>query len=276
MLNFSELGHGAQFKAYDMNNGKVLKIPLTEAETKQVALKRRNIIHGTSDKLASIEMRVQTFMNSKARIPAMVNHNLDDSTQFMKILGHPKIIPAGDFLPEDTEEKRWSPARFVYTQDRAEMGKTILKSVNKLSKLTKNDINRLRRYIEDFIQVTYDAWTFGYSDYIFKLGDSGIDKNGNLILVDLGEWTSDLDFVKRSINEQWWRDNLNPKKIDFPKLPRQLEEFYAKTLSASLTEDELTRRWRHKHICGDCVGETATIAAFVSTKATEIDYIDRL
>lgn len=35
-------------------------------------------------------------------------------------------------------------------------------------------------------------------------------------------------------------------------------------------------RWRAKHQCSDCSDEAITIAAFVSTKVAEIDYIDRL
>lgn len=274
--SFSELGHGAQFKAYDMHNGRVIKIPLTEAETYQVARRRRNIIHGTLEQLASLDIRVTTFMNSKARLPAMIEHGFDDPTEFLALLGNPRIERASDFLPEDTSEKKWGAARFVYTQDKVEMANTMLRSLAAMPVLEPGDLAQLKRYIEDYVQYTYNVWAWGYSDYIFKIGDTGVGGNGNMVCVDLGEWTSDFDFIKRAVTEQWWRDNVNHLKHDFPKLPKKLEPFYIKTLEKAFTIEELEKRWRTKHQCSHCSDEALTIAAFVSTKVAEIDYIDRL
>jgi len=273
---FSELGHGAQFKVYDMQNDRVLKIPLTEAETYQVAKRRRNIVHGTIEEIASLDVRVQTFMNSKARIPAMVTHHFDDPSEFLALIGNPIIAPVSELLPEDTPEKRWAAARFVYTQDKVAMANTMLHNISKMPELLSGDERRLKRYIEDYIQLVYKTWEYGYSDYIFKLGDTGTDKKGNMIIVDLGEWTTDVDFINRALVEKWWLDNVNHQKSDFPKLPQKLEDFYIKTLEAAFTPEELAKRWRTKHTCSDCNEETTTIAAFVSTKVAEIDYIDRL
>lgn len=258
-----------------MHNGRVLKIPLTEAETYQVARRRRNVIHGTVEQVASLEVRVQTFMNSKARLPAMLSHAFTDPSHFHKILGNPKVADGSDLLPDDTHEKKWAPARFVYTQDKVETASGMLRSISDRH-LTAGDERRLKRYIEDYVQIVYDSWSFGYSDYIFKLGDTGITASGNMIFIDLGEWTSDLDFIRRAVEGKWWYDNVNHDKIDFPKLPRELEGFYIKTMDAALTVDELEKRWRINHACSDCNDEAMTMAAFVSAKVTEIDYIDRL
>lgn len=275
VLTFSELGHGAQFKAYDMHNGRVLKIPLTEAETYQVARRRRNVIHGTVEQVASLEVRVQTFMNSKARLPAMLGHGFTNSSHFHTLLGNPKVSDGSEILPDDTHEKKWAPARFVYTQDRVETAAGMLRSVSGRM-LTAGDERRLRHYIEDYVQMVYDVWSYGYSDYIFKLGDTGITSTGGMIFVDLGEWTSDLDFIRRAVQGKWWHDNINHDKVDFPKLPQELEQFYIETMDNALTVEELNKRWRVNHTCTDCTDETMTMAAFVAAKVTEIDYIDRL
>ncbi|HJP80854.1 MAG TPA: hypothetical protein VJ841_00455 [Candidatus Saccharimonadales bacterium] len=275
-FTFSELGHGAQFKAFDMHNDRVLKIPLTEAETYQVARRRRNIIHGTIDQIASLDVRVQTFMNSKARIPSMVSHSLEDPEPFLKLLGNPKVEYADGYLPEDTHEKRWASARFIYTQDKVDTAAEMLRFFEQTGRLGTGDVLRLKRYIEQYVANIHETWCYGYSDYIFKLGDSGIDKDGNMILIDLGEWTMDLAFIKRAVAEKWWLDNVNHQKKDFPKLPSKLEPFYTQTLEGAFTVAELEKRWRSKHICAGCTEEATTIAAFVSTKVAEIDYIDRL
>lgn len=271
---YSELGHGAQFKAYDMHNGRVLKIPLTEAETYQVAKRRRNVIHGTVEEIASLEVRVQTFMNSKARVPNMVTHAFQDPAPFLRLLGDPVITPVS--LPEDTHEKKWGGANFVYTQNKVEMANGMLRRLAALPKLSGGDKQNLKRYIEDYVRYVYSVWEYGYGDYIFKLGDTGLDADGNLIGVDLGEWTSDLDFMVRAVNEKWWLDNVNHSKHDFPKLPGDLETFYTETLEAAFTEAELKKRWRAKHVCTDCTDEATTLTAFVSARVAEIDYIDRL
>lgn len=276
VFTFSELGHGAQFKAFDMHNGRVLKIPLTEAETYQVARRRRNIIHGTVEQIAALDVRVQTFMNSKARIPSMVSHGFNDPKPFLKLLGNPRIELSGNYLPEDTHEKRWASARFIYTQDKVDTAATMLRTLERLGMLASSDEQRLKRYIEQYVACVHESWRYGYSDYIFKLGDSGIDANGDMVLIDLGEWSADLEFIRRAIKEKWWLDNVNHMKNDFPKLPKQLESFYVQTLEDAFTDETLMKLWRSKHVCTDCTEEATTIAAFVSTKVAEIDYIDRL
>jgi hypothetical protein len=156
------------------------------------------------------------------------------------------------------------------------MASGMLRSIAELPSLSSKDEKRLRQYIEDYVALVYETWRYGYGDYIFKLGDTGVNAKGEMIIVDLGEWTSDFDFIRRAVEGKWWHDNVNHKKSDFPKLPASLEEFYVQTLDAAFTVEELTKRWRTKHVCVDCTEEATTIAAFVSTKAAEIDYIDRL
>jgi len=273
---FSELGHGAQFKAFDMHNGRVLKIPLTEAETTRVAKQRRNIIHGTLEQIASIEVRVQTFMNSKARLPGMITHPLDDPQPFLHLLGNPSLVPIDNILPEDTPDKRWGAARFVYSQDKVEIVRGLLEYLSAQETITPADRRKFIRLIHNYVQHVYGIWEYGYSDYIFKLGDMGVRADGSLVTVDLGEFSSDPEFIERAITEKWWYDNTNPLKNDFPKMHPALAADYLHILDTSLTVEEFRKRWRKKHICSACTPETNTISAFIATKVMEIDYVDRL
>lgn len=273
---FSELGHGAQFKAFDMHNGRVLKIPLTEAETTRVARQRRNIIHGTLEQIASIDVRVQTFMNSKARIPAMISHAFDDPQPFLHLLGNPSLVPIDNILPEDTPEKRWGAARFVYSQDKVEIVRGLLEYLSSQDSVTPSDHRKFIRLIKNYVQHVYTIWEYGYSDYIFKLGDMGVRPDGSLVTVDLGEFSSDPEFIERAIVEKWWTDNTNQLKNDFPKMHTDLVADYLAILSNSFTLEEFRKRWRKKHICSACNAETDTISAFIATKVMEIDYVDRL
>ena len=79
---FPELGSGSQFHAYDLHNGRVLKLPLTKEETAIVLAKRRHNMNPFSkEEQASVEARVQTAVNGKARIPNMVAHSFYDCSQ---------------------------------------------------------------------------------------------------------------------------------------------------------------------------------------------------
>ena len=273
---FSEIGHGAQFRAYDMQNGRVLKIPLTEAETFQVAKERRNIIHGTEEQVASLEVRVQTFMNSKARMPAMINHGFNTPQPFLRLLGDPKLVAVDNILPEDTPEKRWGAARFVYSQDKVEVIRGLLHYLKDRPSISAIERKKFKRLIEDYISHMYSLWEYGYADYIFKLGDMGIREDGSLVCIDLGEFTSDRQFVERALIEKWWLDNVNPLKNDFPKMHPSLEPEYIALLETALTPKALNEHWRKKHHCSACIPEADTITAFITTKVMEIDYIDRL
>ncbi len=272
---FVNIGHGAQFRAFDMHNGRVLKLPLTEAETQFVACRRRNIIHGTLEEIASLEVRVHTFMNSKARIPAMINHGFKDRKSFLKLLGSPALEDSS-MLPEDTPFKKWGPARVIYTQDKVEITRNLLEYLSEQENVSVADRRRFEQLIQQYIEHVYALWAYGYSDYVFKLGDMGIDHKGHIVTVDLGEFTSDLSFMERAVSEKWWYDNTNHQKKDFPKMPPELEKIYIGLIDSALTVAELRKRWRTNHICTECSGEVNTIAAFVNTQIAELDYIDRL
>lgn len=273
---FSELGHGAQFKVYDMHDGRVLKIPLTEAETYLVAKRRRNIIHGTIEEIASLDVRVQTFMNSKARIPSIVEHNFVDAHEFYAHLGQPKIIRDQGALPEDTHLKKWGAGRVVYTQSKAEPLAGYLHYLSEIKSLTAADVRHFKRLLTQYVEHIYLLWEFGFADYIFKLGDAGVLPNGNLITMDLGEFTADKNFMMRAVEQKWWHDNINQHKKDFPKMPPSLEPVFTDILDTALTKDELNKRWRAKHICHDCSSNTNLLSAFIAEKVSEIDYVDRL
>jgi bacterioferritin-associated ferredoxin len=185
-------------------------------------------------------------------------------------------MESASFLPEDTPIKKWGPARVIYTQDKAQMMRNLLNYLYEQPAVAAADRKKFTRLIGNYIEHVYALWSFGYSDYVFKLGDMGIDPKGSMITVDLGEFTSDINFMERAVGEKWWYDNANQLKTDFPKMPPELEEIYLRMIDEALTVEELRKRWGSAHLCGSCSNEADTIAAFISTQLAEIDYIDRL
>jgi len=271
-IPYPEIGRGAQFHAYDMHNGRVLKIPLTEAETYLVAKDRRNTIAYDGEIKDWLSERVQTFINGKARIPAMISHSFTSGAEFLNLLSNPTLVR--DYLPEDTPTKRWGAGRVTYTQDKLLMTHEILGQMAD-TKLNKTDILRVRQMIDGFVTSTHLFWQYGFADYVFKLGDTGFDDQGKLHFVDLGECTSDLEFMIKAVEQQRWRNNLDPSKIDFPQIPGELHDYFLQTLEKAFSPVLLRKLWRQKHDCNDCLKEDDIMNNFIAAKVAEIDYIDR-
>lgn len=272
-IPFAEIGSGAQFHAYDMHDGRILKIPLTEAETYRVAKQRRNT---TADLVASsLNARVQTFINGKARIPAVIQHDFADNDEWLALLGNPSLIPVEHILPEDTLERRWGSGRIVYTQDKANMTHEILHNIGRQPRVLSGDIKRLEQLIDTYVEHIYKLWSYGFTDYTFKIGDTGFTANGSLISVDLGEFSSDTTFLKRVVAQQRWRNSIDSSKKDFPQIPRAVQDYYQRTLENAFTVKEFEKRWRTKHNCSSCLVNNDIITAFIAAKVAEIDYVDR-
>ena len=276
-IPFPEINHGAQFRVYDMHNGSVLKIPLTEAETLEVAKGRRNSPASKRPMTEQMVLaaRVQTFMNGKARIAPMVEHRFTAPNQFLELLGNPKLISVEDILPQDQPGKRWGAGRIVYTQDKVLMVHEILEKLSLKPSLQSDDVAYLKQIIDAYVAASHALWSYGYAEYAFKFGDTGFDRQGRLIFVDLGECTSDMSFMERALEQERWRNNVDPSKADFPQLPLDLHDYFIHKMTSELNAEKLKKLWRSKHICTTCQPHDDIIRTFIAAKVAEIDYIDR-
>lgn len=273
---FPELGSGSQFHAYDLHNGRVLKLPLTKEETTVVLAKRRHNMKPLSKvEQASVEARVQTVVNGKARIPGMVAHAFYDPKPFHKLIGNPVLLDADNVLPQDTSDKQWGAGRVVYTQDKLSMVGRTLRGFADQPQLSSGDIAQLKLIIDTYVEQTYRLWEFGFADYVFKLGDVGFDKDNNLVFADLGEFSSDPVFIRKILQDRRWLHATIADKIDFPQIPGPVQEYYIKTLDNAFTDEAFVAHWRSKHKCSSCEVNDDAISAFIAAKMAEIDYVDR-
>lgn len=276
LVSFPELGSGSQFRAFDMNNGRVLKLPLTAQETAIVVAKRRHNMKPLSkEQTASVEARVQTAVGGKARIPAMVSHSFYDAREFLELLGSPVLIDANNILPKNRSSKGWGDGRVIYTQDKLSMIGDLLQTLAEVPTLGRGDIQRLKRVIDEYVERTYALWEYGYADYVFKLGDMGYNANNRLTFGDLGEFSSDLAFMRKILTDRRWLHATVADKIDFPQIPKQVQPYYIETLDNAFTETHLLPRWGQKHQCSSCRASGDAISSFIASKVAEIDYVDR-
>jgi hypothetical protein len=276
---FPEVGSGSQFHAYDMYDGRVLKLPLTKEETYCVIADRRhNMNPFSAEESATIDNRVHTIINGKGRIPGMITHAFKDATDFLGLIGNPKLIDNTQLLPEDTPNKQWGVGRVMYTQDKVMMVGDLLDELRGQTRLSAGDSKKLRRIIDLYIEQTFKMWSFGYSDYVFKIGDTGITADGDLVLVDIGEYTNDPQFVKRAIADKRWLHSTIPTKIDFPQIPGQLLDYFEEACNNALTVANLEKYWGTNHHCTECTppsDDDDVLRAFIASKSSEIDLVDR-
>jgi hypothetical protein len=225
---------------------------------------------------ASVEARVQTAMNGKGRIPAMISHSFYNAKDFLAILGNPILVDVDKVLPKDSAGKHWGNGRVIYTQDKLSMVGIMLDAFADIASLGRGDVLRLKQIIDAYVQQTYRLWDYGFSDYACKIGDAGFDKDGGLIIADLGEFSSDPVFILKVIADQRWLHSTVSDKIDFPQIPKPLHEYYIKTLENAFTEKHFLAHWCSKHQCSACdiVGGDV-ISDFITAKMAEIDYVDR-
>lgn len=273
---FPELGSGSQFHAYDLHNDRVLKLPLTKEETAVVVATRRHNMKPLSKvEQASVEARVQTAVNGKARISSMVSHSFYDPKPFLNIIGNPILLDATTILPDDTSDKQWGAGRVVYTQDKLSMVGKMLRNFAEQPSLSSGDIAQLKSIIDMYVEQTYRLWEYGFADYVFKIGDTGFNSNNELVIADIGEFSSDPVFIRKILKDRRWLHSTIADKIDFPQIPPEVRDYYIETLNNAFTDEAFVARWRSKHKCSSCTAHNDAISAFIAAKMAEIDYVDR-
>ena len=145
-----KIASGLQYHVYDLGNGKVLK-----KETSKV-YKLFKLISWTPYLIFKPNQLVREINNSTKSTQKCFN-KLKNSNVDFTILGNPKF-----------EDKKY---KYIYTQDKVK----ILSS--KVS----------YKEIDFYIESIFDNWKNGFCDEIFNFSrNSGIDKNGKVILIDLG------------------------------------------------------------------------------------------
>ena len=73
-----------------------------------------------------------------------------------------------------------------------------------------------------YAEFTVNCWRYGFQDRVFNFGqNNGLDKDGKIVLIDLGELSFDKVYIKNAILNQRWKKchdykyllNSNQKKI---------------------------------------------------------------
>ncbi len=173
MHTHEQLGRGWQYTVYDMGNGRVLK----RANTRSVAYMRM-----VRDFLWTAPWRICSMSHyfNKAREEAMTS---------MSVLDAHAISRAWLAFPVREGE-------MDYTQDKVSPLRTIF------PRLSQQEGEGL---IDRFVQFNRALIQFSYVDRTFQITENyGLDKDGNIVLMDLGEIAATPEAIARAIADRPW------------------------------------------------------------------------
>ena len=203
------IGNGAQYRAYDMLDGRVLKQPMTHSETIEV-LTEWYAPDSIPDRYASDDYTV----------------NAVNSYQFFKNLTvkYPKIADSlGNPIFLDD---------LSYSQDKVQpLGDALRTLYTKRGKL----------FIDAYADLIITHWGYGFCDKVFNFTiNNGINNLGRVILLDFGEVSfSKADIAKRIHSKRWldaWSYTID--------CPINLKEYYEDKMNDSINLKKLNDTWK--------------------------------
>ncbi len=205
------LGKGWQHAVYDMGDGRVFKRPrhtlpllvsVFRAPPGHRPLGSRNIVRETRHLRASARNTIRLLAEQMPRLdPAM--------------LAQPELHADGS-----------------YGQDRV----TVLDDY-----VTRHDLEQNKRAIDAFIGLQLACWDDGFGDPGFDfLINSGIDRQGRAVQIDLGEISFDFDVMARAVEAKRWliQDSYRDRLTD-----PALKAYFRTQMDSRLTPQALAARW---------------------------------
>ncbi|MDD2786061.1 MAG: hypothetical protein PHS79_04195 [Patescibacteria group bacterium] len=214
-LKFNKIGDGLQYNVYDLKNGRVLKIPKTTRE-RIATLKRWQGMkrHSKSDLDRTVKRakKAGKLTNNVAKKIAQRLNAIDG-----ELFGNPEFSQ-----------------RAMYTQDKVmTLGEYILH----------HNSGQNRRILHRYAKSIIRAWEYGLGETVFNFSiNSGINKKGKVIFIDLGEFTFNKARIRRIINTRRWLKSWSFTSMTDLKLKKH----YQKVMEKELTLETLEKNWKNK------------------------------
>ena len=118
-----------------------------------------------------------------------------------------------------------------YTQDRVVTIGDYLKTSNRLE---------ARRIFQLYTESIIYDWKFSFSDGVFNpTQNSGVDKNGNVVLIDFLEINIEKDVLKKKIDDEVWLTRSSYTS----DIPEPLRDDYRAIMKSTITTSKLEDNW---------------------------------
>lgn len=178
------VGKGAQFRVYSIYThdsrptGRVIKVPLDFAETKQVIFEPLRLLQldKSEDELDELaDRRTREVMAFKTDVPHLLQGMMGNDTRFANRLGNMKILQ----LPVPTRDGMTYSIPTLFTQDYVltldEYFQKFRLATNKYVRtLDYDSVTILRNVIDQIVELNYQIWEYGVFEFVFKPENFGI------------------------------------------------------------------------------------------------------
>jgi hypothetical protein len=204
-----KIGIGWQCTVYDLGNGKVIK-------KKNSTLAQFFKILFAAGPLALIKGEVKR-----------VNNDYYESLQIVqKVLENPVFDPAvfGNPIIDISASS--------YIQDKVIPLNVAMETAS---------LEDQKGFYEKYIDLLKYLWSFGVHEKVFNITiNAGIDSQNRLVLIDLGELTSDKNKAMQDITTKRWLRAFSYRFM----FNAELKEYYRDLMQKELTGEELDRCWK--------------------------------
>lgn len=203
-----KIADGLQYNVYDLGNGRVLKKCKNKVEIRTKLLSWGDISLESGEE--KVNEAITLGKNSLANISNKLL-NIDPG-----IIGNPNIYPNLD-----------------YEQDKVVVIDEYINS---------HPLEANKLIVDKYIENIFKTWKYGFSDIVFNFTiNNGIDTQGNVILIDLGELSFDFDTIAELIKKQKW---LN--QYSFTSLKDQeLKQYLIEQMASNITLENLVKHWSY-------------------------------
>lgn len=100
---------------------------------------------------------------------------------------------------------------------------------------------KIKDIVDSYIEQIKYFWGYGFADTVFNFTvNNGLDKNGNIILIDFNEITQDKKHILVSIKNQIWRKRFSVNN----HLNSGQKKYFLQKMSQELTEENLDKYWK--------------------------------
>lgn len=218
-----KIGEGLQYEVFEVdgNNKRVRKIPLSNEKIakKITAWLNRNSELDTKPTFL-FEEKFNSTLDERFNSYMHIKQLVEDFPSVQNILGNLEFLD-----------------NYTIEQDRATILGDYLND-------TTQDIEFQKQIIDQFIELIFECWKYGFSDRVFNMSENtGLDSNNTMIQIDTGEIVYEQEKVKELIEIKRWEKSWSftkDLKID------GIKEYYAQKMEGHITIENLEKYWRSR------------------------------
>jgi len=203
-----KIGAGLQFDVYDLDKSHVLKKPKKKYNQYLIYLKWAPYLIFVPRKLS--------------RLIANANRDRDYATNYFKknkftkkLLGNPKFTKEG----------------------------VIQNKVDPLGNVFGRSVEEDKKLVDKYVDFVISCWKEGFADRIYNIDNNfGVDKKGNIVLMDFFEISTRKSDVQNQIKIKRWEKSAWYRF----RISRRLKKYYKEKMESSLTQKNLNKYWDKK------------------------------